>query len=144
MPRTGIRTNAAWCETLNKAVPQSWSDEQRNNLARRLKKIRKLYLRRNKMVHASLGIANDGSIARVPKGSIVDLRTYGLGFSKRQGNTFTIGIVGKRIHLHEIDRLIDDLHKARVGLAEYMDLIDAIKHPPKPFPTLRVGKLLSS
>lgn len=83
----GIRSNNLWCQKFEEITPPSWSGGQKKDLSKRLKKIRNLYLRRNRVIHGALGIANDGSISSVPKGSIVDLRTYGVGFSKRQGNT---------------------------------------------------------
>jgi hypothetical protein len=94
------------------------------------------------MIHAAVGLAIDGSISGVSEGGIVDLRTYGIGFSEKQGNTWTIGVIGKQLHLHEIDELIQDIHSARLGLVPYMELVDQIKHPAKPFPTPELGKLL--
>jgi hypothetical protein len=139
----GRHNNKWWCEKLQKVAPPSWSDAQKKDLSQRLLEIRALYLRRNRMIHAALGMAADGSISGVPSGSIVDLRTYGVGFSKQEGNIWTIGVIAERFHLNEIDKLIDELHKARVGLSPYMDLVDEIKHQPKPFPIPKVGKLLS-
>jgi hypothetical protein len=94
------------------------------------------------MIHAALGVVSHGFIPGVPKGSIIDLRSYGIGFSSRKGNTWTIGHVGKRVHLREIDRLTEDVHKARVGLSPFMELVDKIKHPSRPFPLPEVGKKL--
>jgi hypothetical protein len=139
----GIRSNRKWCEKFQEVAPCSWSDAQKKDLSKRLKTIRNLYLRRNRMIHAALGLVSDGSISGVPPGSIIDLRTYGLGFSKRKGNIWTIGVIGKQFHLQEVDKLVEELHKARVGLSPYMDLVDKIKHPPKPFPMPKLGKLLS-
>lgn len=139
----GIRKNSQWCEKFIEVVPTSWSTEERIDLAKRLKKIRRLYGRRNRLIHAALALASDGSIAGVPAGSVIDLRTYGVGFTSRKGNTWTIGIVGKRLHLHEIDRLTADVHRARLGLVPYMELVDTIKHPAKPFPMPKLGKRIS-
>jgi hypothetical protein len=138
----GIRTNSGWCKKFIEVAPASWPDQAREELAVRLKKIRRLYRRRNQMVHAALGRAGDDSISGVPAGSVVDLRTYGIGFTRRKGNTWTIGIVGKRLHLGEIDKLTEDVHSARVGLVPYMELADEIRHPPKPFPMPALGKRL--
>ncbi len=138
----GIYSNDLWCQKFHEVVPKLWSDEKRKDLARRLKKIRQLYVRRNRMIHAALALAGDGSIAGVPAGSIIDLRTYGVGFTSKKGDTFTFGFVGKRVHLHEIDRLTADIHKARVGLSPFMELVDEIRHPAKPFSIPKLGARL--
>jgi hypothetical protein len=135
--------NAWWCAKLKEVASSSWSDAQKVDLSERLKKIRELYLQRNRLIHAALAVVADGSISGVPQGAIVDLRTYGIGFTKQQGNTWTIGVVGKRLNLHEIDELIQRINEARLGLAPYMELVDKIKHPPKPFPMPpEIGRLL--
>jgi hypothetical protein len=72
----GIRSNKLWCEKFIEVAPASWSNDEREDLAKRLKKIRKLYLRRNRMIHAALGIAGDGSIHGVPKDSSADPRHW--------------------------------------------------------------------
>lgn len=64
---------------------------------------------------------------------------FGIGFTERRGNTWTIGVLGKRLHLHEIDELIQDIHNARLGLVPYMDLVDKINHPAK-LPKARTGQ----
>jgi hypothetical protein len=138
----GIHDNNLWCKKFLEVAPPLWSNQQREDLAKRLKKIRQLYVRRNRMIHAALGVVSDGSVTGVPAGSVVDLRTYGIGFTSRKGNTWTIGFVGKRLHLHEIDRLTNDIHAARLGLVPYMELVDKIRHPAKPFPMPKVGKPL--
>lgn len=138
----GIRNNSQWCKKFIKVAPASWSDAERADLEKRLGEIRALYRRRNQLIHAALARASDGSIAGVPAGSVIDLRTYGLGFTSQQGNTFTIGIVGKRVHLNEIDQLTAEVHQARLGLVPYMELVDNIRHPAKSFPAPVVGKLL--
>jgi hypothetical protein len=138
----GIRNNQQWCLKLAKVAPAYWSDDPRADLAKRLTEIRGLYKSRNQMIHAALGIAGDGSVAGAPAGSVIDLRTYGIGFTARKGNTWTIGILGKRFHLHEIDRLIADIHKARLGLVPFMQLVDEIKHPAKPLPLPKLGQRL--
>src|SRR5438045_100270 len=86
----GIRANSQWCRKFIEVAPESWSSEERKDLAERLKKVRQLYLRRNKLIHAALGIIAHGFVPDVPVGSIIDLRTYGIGFSERKGNTWTI------------------------------------------------------
>jgi hypothetical protein len=93
----GIRDNNLWCQRFLAVAPASWSDAERKDLAKRLKKIRALYLRRNRMIHAALGIAGEGSIHGVSKGGVIDLRTYGIGWTKRKGNTFTLGDHGKAL-----------------------------------------------
>jgi hypothetical protein len=138
----GIRSNKLWCEKLREVAPSSWSVVQKEDLSKRLKKIRNLYLRRNRLIHAAVAVAGDASILGVPKGGILDLRTYGIGFSKRKGNTWAIGVIAKRLHLHEIDKLIQDVHNARIGLVPFMEMADTIKHPAKPFPAPTLGKLL--
>ncbi len=138
----GIRSNEKWCEKLKEVVPPSWSEAEKEDLSKRLKKIRNLYRGRNRMIHRAVGIVSSGLIPGVPPGSVVDLRTYGIGFTKRRGNTWTIGVVGKRVHLPDIARLTADLRKARLGLVPYMELVDKIKHPPRPFPMPEVGKRL--
>jgi hypothetical protein len=136
-------SNAEWCQLFLSVLPPSWSDAEKTDLSKRIKKIRKLYAQRSRLIHTALGRVSDGSISGVPSGGIVDLRTFGFGLTKRGGNTWTIGLVGKRVHLHEIDRLTGAIHKARVDLGPYMELIDKIRHPPKPFPVLELGKLVS-
>jgi hypothetical protein len=138
----GIHDNQKWCQKFTKVAPENWSDDQRADVAKRLKKIRQLYTRRNRMIHAALGVVGDGSVAGVPAGSVIDLRTYGIGFTARKDNTWTIGILGKRFHLHEIDRLIADIHNARLGLVPFMELVDKINHPAKPFPMPKLGQRL--
>jgi hypothetical protein len=63
-----------------------------------------------------------------------------------QVRSLTIGAVAKTIDLNEIDKLIDDLSQARLGLVPYMELVDKITHPPKSaaefFDRLKKGKPL--
>src|SRR5689334_13985907 len=61
----GIRSNDLWCQKFNEVAPASWPAEQRKDLAKRLKKIRNLYIRRNRMIHTALGVVSDSSIAGV-------------------------------------------------------------------------------
>jgi hypothetical protein len=136
----GIQTNSSWCKKLNEVAPEFWSDEQRSDLARRLSHIRSLYRRRNKLIHSAIGIVNDDSVVGVPAGSAIDMRTYGIGFTKQEGNTFTFGVVAERVNLDEIDSLCNDVRQARVDLVPYMELVDQIKHPAKPFPLPVLGK----
>ncbi len=140
--KVGIRSNSGWCRKFNEVAPTSWSDSEREDLAKRLRKIRRLYGRRNRLIHAAFGVVTDGSISGAPVGSVIDLRTFGMGFTKRTGNTWTIGVVGKRLHLHEIDQLTEDIHEVRRELVPYMELVDKIKHPAKPFPMPALGKRL--
>jgi hypothetical protein len=90
------------------------------------------------LIHLAAGWVSNRSIDGVPAGSIVDLRTYGFGVTKSESSSdgketsWTIGAVAKPIDLNEIDKLIDDLQQARLGLGPYMELVDKITHPPKP------------
>jgi hypothetical protein len=63
-----------------------------------------------------------------------------------QVRSLTIGAVAKTIDLNEIDKLIDDLNQARLGLVPYMELVDKITHPRKSaaefFDRLKKGKPL--
>jgi hypothetical protein len=136
------RTNKWWCNNLNTVAPASWSTADKQLLATCLSNIRDLYLRRNRMIHAALGIAADGSVPNVPPGSVIDLRTYGLGFSSVEGNKWTIGVVGKRVELREFDELTEKIRAARLSLVPFMELVDKIKHPARPFPMPELGKRL--
>lgn len=138
----GISTNADWCKKLVEVAPKSWPDEDRANLKEHVEKIRRLYRRRNKLIHSALAVAVDDLIPGVPAGSVVDLRTFGIGFTERVGNTWTLGVVGERVDFEDIDRLTAEVNEARVGLARYMRLADEIKHPARPFPMPVLGKKL--
>jgi hypothetical protein len=137
-----ISSNYMWCRKLNEVAPSEWSDAQKKDLAQRLAHIRGLYRRRNELIHTALATAGDNSIPGVPSGAIIDLRSYGVGFTKREGDTWTIGLMAKRIHLQELDALTEEIHQARVGLVPYMELIDKIRHPPRPLPKPELGKRL--
>ena len=130
----GIGTNGGWCRKLNEVAPASWSNTERKDLAKRLQEIRRLYQRRDRLIHAALGVIRDGSIAGVPAGSVIDLRTFGLGYTSRKGNTWTIEVLGERLHLHEIDQLIADVHQARLGLIPHMQLVDQVNRPRQALP----------
>jgi hypothetical protein len=138
----GIHSNSWWCQRLNEIAPVSWTNEQKEGLADRLKTIRDLYRSRNQTIHAAFGIAGEGVIPGIPAGSVIDLRSVGIGFTSQEGNTWTLGALGKRVHLSEISRLTDEIHAARVSLIAYMELVDDIKHPPRPFPMPVLGKKL--
>jgi hypothetical protein len=73
---------------------------------------------------------------------VIDLRTYGLGFSSNEGNKWTIGVVGKRVELREFDELTEKIRAARLSLVPFMELVDKIKHPARPFPLPELGKRL--
>jgi hypothetical protein len=86
-------------------------------LAKCLSNIRDVYLQRNRLVHAALGIAADDSVPGAPPGSVVDLRTYKLDFRSNEDNErsnednkWTFGIVGKRVELSEFDQLTEKIH----------------------------------
>gem|GEM_PF-5543635 len=125
----GRLSNKQWCEKFIKHAPLSWSESERRDLSERLEEIRKLYLRRNDLIHAALMTVSDGSIHGVPPGSIIDGRTYEVGLIKQEGNVRSFGFVAKRVHFDEIDRLFHDIHNARVGLVPFMELVDKIQHP---------------
>jgi hypothetical protein len=124
------RTNKWWCKTLKVVAPAAWDKEL---LAKCLSNIRDVYLQRNRLVHAALGIAADDSVPGAPPGSVVDLRTYKLDFRSNEDNKWTFGIVGKRVELSEFDQLTEKIHAARLSLVPFMELADAIKHSSKPF-----------
>ena len=135
------RSNKWWCDQLNKIARPSWTAEE-PTLATCLKNIRELYDRRNRMIHAALGLVADGSVPGAPPGSVIDLRAYGLGFRSNEGNTWTIGVVAKRVELQKLDELTAEIHAARLSLVPYMQLVDKIEHAPKPFPVPELGKRL--
>jgi hypothetical protein len=137
---TGIRNNDQWCQKFKEVAPASWPSQLRTDLAKQLKKIRNLYMRRNRLIHASFGIAGDSSIRGVPEGSIVDMRTYGVGFIAQGHNTWTLRIVGKRLHLSQIDRLVEEIRRARFSLVPYLELSDKIKPRSVPLPVPKPGK----
>src|SRR5262249_36372133 len=136
------RSNRWWCEKLLNVAPPSWVTTTEPPLGARLAHVRELYRRRNGTIHSALGLAADNSIAGVPAGSVVDLRSYGIGFTSQRGNTWTIGIVGNRIRPQDIDDLTEQIHAARRDLVPFMALADEIKHPAKPFPMPELGKRL--
>jgi hypothetical protein len=138
-----IWSNDRWCKKLKAVCPTSWSDSEKADLSRQLDDIRKLYKQRSSLIHTALATVSDGSIQGIPPGSIVDLKTVGIGFTQLDSNTWSIGTIGKRVHLHEIEELTDAIVKVRVELAPFLELVDAIKHPAKPFPKPEHGKLLS-
>jgi hypothetical protein len=124
-----ISSNSAWCRKLLDVRPMTWSEDERNQLEFRIRHIRHLYSRRNKLIHAGLALVSDDSVHGVPPGSIIDLRTYGLGVTGRTPNSVTVGVVAKQVKLDEISSLARALHDARLSLVPYMDLADQIKHP---------------
>jgi hypothetical protein len=127
----GWQTNQWWCKKLNEVAPATW-DKQ--SLAECTSNIRELYRQRNHMIHAAIGVAGDDFIPGAPRGSLIDLRTYGLQFRPDGPNRWTIGIGAKRVELGEVDKLTENIHAARLSLVPFMELADKIKHPPKPFP----------
>jgi hypothetical protein len=124
------RLNGAQREGLKSAAKSlGWPADIQADLEKRLSEIGKLDTRRNRFVHIAAGIVSDDSIDGVPAGSVIDLRTCGIGRTKVDGGTETFGIVAKKIDLVEIDNLVDDIQKARLGLVPYMELVDEIIHP---------------
>jgi hypothetical protein len=142
------RLNKAQRDGLKRAVESlDWPDYKKADLARRLSDIAALDKRRNNFIHIAAARVADNSIAGVPAGSVIDGRTYGLGVTSSDGTSWTIGVVAKRIDLTDIDKLFAEINEARLGLVPYMELVDAIKHPPTPLgefvDRLKKGTLLS-
>jgi hypothetical protein len=142
------RLNRAQRDGLLNAVKLlGWPDDKLANLTKRLSEIDELDKRRNRFVHISAGIVSDDSIPGVPAGAVIDVRTYGIGVTSTNGKSWNIGVLGKKIDLEEIDKLTADIHQARLGLVPFMELVDAIKHPPLSPPEfikrLKKGVLLS-
>lgn len=122
------RLNWAQRKGLKKAVKSlNWFNDKKAELTERLSEIAALDIRRNGFIHLAAGIVSNNSVDGVPAGSAIDLRTFGIGVTSEG----MIGLVATKIDLDEIDRLIDDINQARLGLSPYMDLIDKVKHPPK-------------
>jgi len=86
---------------------------------------------------------SDNSIAGIPAGSVIDLRTYGTGFTSWDGSSGTIGYIAKQIDFQEMDKLTADIHEARVGFSPYMELVDKIEHPAREFPEPAQGELIA-
>jgi hypothetical protein len=138
------RLNGPQRDGLKKAVKTlDWPDAKKADLTRRLSEIAVLDKRRNALIHLAAGWVSNHSIEGVPADSIVDLRTYGFGVTKSESSSdgketsWTIGVVAKTVDLNEVDKLIDDLQQAHLGLVPYMELLDTIIHPPKPAEELR-------
>ena len=124
---------------LKKAVRSlDWPDDKKADLAKRLSEIAALDERRNALIHLAAGFVSTNSIHGVPAGSTINLRTFGIGVTKREGSSWTIGYVAKTIDIDEIDKLINDINEARLGLIPYMDLVDTITHPPRSAEVLHV------
>jgi hypothetical protein len=122
------RLNGPQRDGLKKAVKSlDWPDNKKAELMTRLSDIAALDMRRNAFIHLAAGIVSNNSLHGVPAGSVIDLRTFGIGVTTEG----TIGLVATKIDLDEIDRLIDDINHARVGLGPYMELVDKIRHPAK-------------
>jgi hypothetical protein len=131
-------------QALAKAVKSlHWAAAEKADFIKRLEEVRALAKRRNVFVHIAAGIVSDNSIHGIPAGSVIDLRTYGIGYTRWDGKSGTIGYVAKKIDFDEMDRLIAEIHAARVEFVPYMDLIDSISHPPRIFPAPEEGKLIA-
>jgi len=109
-----------------------WPEAQKAELRDRLKAIAALDDRRNKFIHISVAVVSDDSLPDIPPGSVINLRSYGLGVMARTPNSATFGLVADRIHLAEIDLLTEEIHQARLGLVPFMELIDKIQRSPQP------------
>jgi hypothetical protein len=135
-------SNKEWCDKLIKAAPPSWSDSERNDLLNILDNIRALYLQRNDLIHAGFAITGDDSIPGIARGSVINWRTYGLGFVGMEENTFELRIIAKKVDLQKIDDLTENIHKARVALLPFWTLADKISHSDKRIRLPAHGKLL--
>jgi hypothetical protein len=130
------RLNGPQRDGLKRAAKSlDWPDDKKADLTKRLSEIAALDQRRNVLIHLAAGFVSDNSIHDIPAGSIVDLRTVRFGVTKKEntsdgGTSWTIGVVAKKLDMNEIDKLIDDLQQARLGLVPYMELVDRITHPP--------------
>lgn len=131
-------------QALERAVKSlHWTAAEKANFIKRLEEVRALAKRRNVFVHIAAGIVSDDSIPGIPAGSVIDLRTYGIGYTRWDEKSGTIGYVAKKIDFDEIDRLIAEIHVARIGFVPYMELVDSISHPPRRFPAPEEGKLIA-
>jgi hypothetical protein len=125
------RSNNAQRDGLKRAVKDlDWPDDKKADLSRRLSAIAALDKRRNAMIHLAAGVAGDG-IHGIAAGTPIDLRSYGLGTTGRDGGTFTVGLVATKVDLGKIDKLIEDITQARLGLVPFMELVDRIRVAPR-------------
>jgi hypothetical protein len=132
-------------QALEKKVKSlGWTAAEEADFIKRLEEVRALSKRRNVFIHIAAGtVSDDNSIRGIPAGGVIDLRTYGLGFTHWDGKSGTIGCVARTIDLEEMDKLINDIHEARIGFTPYMDLVDKIRHPVQRFPQPEEGKLIA-
>jgi hypothetical protein len=126
-----------------KVNSMNWTAAEKADFIMRLSEVRTLSKRRNLFIHIGAGIVSDNSIAGIPAGSVIDLRTYGMGFTSWDGSSGTIGYIAKKIDFQEMDKLTADIHEARVGFGPYMELVDKIEHPAREFPEPAQGKLIA-
>jgi hypothetical protein len=134
--------NRKLCEKLKEHVPSSRSDAIKKQLEERIGEIRNLYQRRNQLIHAAFMTVTDHSIQGIPPGSIIDGLTYGFGCTRQEGNVFSFGLLAKRVHLDDIERLTDDIHSARIALIPFLRLVDEIPQSPKSLTGALPGRLL--
>jgi hypothetical protein len=120
-----------------------WAAAEQEDFIRRLWEVRSLAKRRNVFVHVAAGTVSDNSISGISAGSVIDLRSYGMGFTSWDGTSGSIGYVAKKIDFGEMDKLVEEIHAARMGFAPYMDLVDKIGHPPQRFPQPAEGRLIA-
>jgi hypothetical protein len=131
-------------QALEKKVKSlGWKAAEEADFIKRLEEVRALSKRRNVFIHIAAGTVSDNSIPGIPAGSVIDLRTYGLGFTHWDGKSGTIGYVARTIDSEEMDKLINDIHEARIGFTPYMDLVDKIRHPAQRFPEPEEGQLIA-
>lgn len=136
------RSNSEWCKDLKKIAPLSWSDSERETLFKKLDHIRAQYVNRNELTHACFAIAEDDTIPGIPRGSVIDWRTFGTGFVEVEKNTFALTIIAKKVDLQQIDDLTENIHQARMALLPFWTLANQISHPDKRIRLPAHGKLL--
>jgi hypothetical protein len=124
-----------------KSLP--WTAAEKSDFIKRLGEVRVLAKRRNPFIHVAAGIVSDNSILGIPAGSVIDLRTYGMGFTSWDGESANIGYVAKKIDFEGMDKLIADIHRAQIEFTLYMELVDKIEHPAREFPEPAEGKLIA-
>jgi hypothetical protein len=120
-----------------------WASHEKGDFIKRLGEVRSLAKRRNSFIHVAAGIVSNDSIPGIPAGSVIDLRTYGIGFTSWDGQRGNIGYVAKKIDLREMSKLTKDIHEAQLGFTPYMELIDKIESPTREFPEPAEGKLIA-
>jgi hypothetical protein len=127
----------------NKVEALPWTAAEKSDFIKRLGEVRVLAKRRNPFIHVAAGIVSDNSIPGIAAGSVIHLRSYGIGFTSWDGQSGNIGYVAKKIDFDEMNKLIEDIREAQLGLTPYMELVDKIESPPREFPEPAEGKLIA-